>query len=263
MATLKNFPLKDQRTEKTSDGRPPENGNFDCVPTSLAAAIQYLTGREVNGDELKDAEYGEGYTGGTALRNFFDQPNDRARSIYGVNAEPFNSTSTVALIHQARIWLQQGFPVIATIPSAWGQAFSEKVLASPPFPTHVVVFYTEDGKHMGAMNPWGGFLQAEDDAWWSKRLCYGQIWKIYKEEPVATETKDQTIAKLVAERAALREEIYRIKPQLQTALALIDDLKKHAENPSAVVLTPQQKEDLANMEVLRVTLASMLDGKAE
>lgn len=127
---------------------------FNCVDESFAAAIQYLTGKTVYGEELKDAEYGDKYQGGTALRVYVDQATDRARKVYGVTAEAFNSTDTTKLISQARTWLRQGFPVIATIPSAWGTAHSESVLANPNFSTHVVVFYTEDGTHMGAMNPW-------------------------------------------------------------------------------------------------------------
>lgn len=261
MATLANFPMKNQRDEKTLDGKPPENGNYDCVPTSLAAAIQYLTGKPCSGDELKDAEYGDAYKGGTALRNYVDNATDKARAVYGVNAEAFNSTSTVALIHQARAWLRQGFPVIATIPSQWGNAYNEAQLASPNFSSHVVVFYTEDGTHMGAMNPWGGFLQAQPDAWWAERLCYGQVWKIYKETtPVATQQQpyDKVFNDAVnAEKArdALQVENAQLKQQLADALAMIADLKAHATSPSGVVLTQKQKDELAAFEALQKALA--------
>lgn len=333
MATLKNFPMKDQLKGESIDGRPAENMRFDCVDVAFAAAIQYLTGKPCTGDELKDAEYGESYkNAGTALWRYVDNQSDRARAVYGVSAEAFNSTDTVALIHQARAWLRQGFPVIATIPSAWDTAHTQAQLAKPGFSTHVVVFYTEDGKAMGAMNPWGGKLLAEPDAWWKDRLCYGQVWKIYKEKEVATATTgvptgwkddgttltapngvkvirgfrayvlankwDKSNWPLVAEYssnsiepgnpsigAGVRQDfrwmslgwteakdVYVIwtgqdflalRQQLADALKMVEDLKAHASNPAAVVLTPQQKEDLANMAALRTTLASMLDGKAE
>lgn len=269
MATLANFPMKDQRSEKTIDGRPPENGNFDCVAVSLAAAVQYLTGKYCSGDELKDAAYGESYTGGTALRKYVDDATDRARAVYGVSAEPFNSTSTVALIHQIRAWLRAGFPVIATIPSAWSRAFSENVLADPPFPTHVVCFFTEDGTHLGAMNPWGGFLQAEDDAWWSKRLCYGQVWKIYKEDDVLPDDYEKIKHDAIAAEAArdqLQVQVKTLTDQLQTVTADAVAAEKARDTLGAQLkaaqttiadlqknqLTDQQKADLALIAALRV-----------
>lgn len=354
MATLANFPMKNQRTAPAGpldkDGKN-DNPDFNCVGESFAAAIQYLTGRTVYGEELKDAEYGDLYKGGTALRVYVDQATDRARAVYGCNAEIFNSTDTSKLISQARTWLRQGYPVIATIPSAWGTAHTQAQLAKPSFSTHVVCFYTEDGTHMGAMNPWGGFLQAEPDAWWHDRLCYGQVWKVYKEDAVAileiagtngyfTANKDGSwqckngrkvagailtdyraddglrryglpISDEVAvfpndankDKAAVRAQLFErglrvadpkflydkpagtpagaqvyaghieqgngfnllttaLNKQLHDALVMVEDLKQHAADPAAVVLTPQQKEDLANMASLRATLASMLDGKA-
>ena len=321
MTTLANFPMKDQRSEKTLDGNPPENGNYDCVPTSLAAAIQYLTGKPCSGDELKDAEYGQAYKGGTALRNYVDNAADRARAVYGVTAESFNSTSTVELIHQARAWLRQGFPVIATIPSQWNTGHTEAELVKPNFSSHVVVFYTEDGTHLGAMNPWGGFEQAEPDEWWSQRLCYGQVWKIYKEAQVATSGvptgwkddgktltapngvavvrgfRDWVLANkwdkdnwpLVAEYVSasvepgnasigpgsrqdfrwsslgwtqkrnvysiwLGQDVVALRKQLADALTMIDELKKHAESPSGVVLTQQQKDALTAFAALQQAL---------
>lgn len=197
MTTLANFPMKDQLTEPAgpldADGRN-DNPRFNCVATSFAAAIQYLTGKTVRGEELKDAAYGDKYQGGTSLSRYIDSAADRARALYGVTATPYNSSDTAALIRQARTWLRQGFPVIATIPSAWGTAHSEAALKSPNFSTHVVCFNTENGTAMGAMNPWGGFQQNEPDSWWEGRLCYGQVWKIYKQAVPPTESEPNFVA---------------------------------------------------------------------
>lgn len=343
MATLANFPMKNQLTAPAgpldADGIN-DNPRFNCVDESLAAAIQYLTGKTVYGEELKDAEYGDKYQGGTALRVYVDNATDRARAKYGVTAEAFNSTDTTKLISQARAWIRAGYPVIVTIPSAWGTAHTQAQLAKPSFSTHVVCLYSEFGGNskmassLTAMNPWGGVSQAEFDTWWKDRLCYGQVWRIYKEEAVATTTtkgvptgwkddgktlvapngvpvkmgfRDWVLAHawdannwpLAAESVIssgsiepgnasigpgsrqdfrltslgwtssrnvyviyVGQDIRALQTQLHDALVLVEDLKQHAANPAAVVLSAQQKEDLANMAALRATLASMLDGKA-
>ena len=181
LAVLPNFPFKDQLTEKSADGYPPENARFDCVATSFAAAIQYYDGGYVSGDELKDAEYGETYANaGTALRRYIDDATDLARAKYHVNCVPYNNNNTVWLVGRIHTWLKQGYPVIATIPSQWGNAYDMATLAQSPFSTHVIVFFSEEGG-LTAMNPWGGFRHTGSDAYWQARLCDGQIWAVVKE----------------------------------------------------------------------------------
>lgn len=185
LAVLPNFPFGDQRTEKTADGRPPENADFDCVPESFAKAIQYYDGGYVSGDELKDAEYGETYkNSGTALARYVDNATDLARAKYHVTAVPFNDTNTIDLVGRVHTWLRQGYPVIATIPSQWSNSYSMTALAKPGFSTHVIVFYEEIDGGLGAMNPWGGFEHRGSDAYWQGRLCYGQVWAVVKENVV-------------------------------------------------------------------------------
>src|SRR5260221_11771974 len=62
--SVPSIPAKDQLSERTNDGRPPENASLDCVFTSTAAAVQGLTGIFTSGDQLKDIAKGEGYLGG-------------------------------------------------------------------------------------------------------------------------------------------------------------------------------------------------------
>lgn len=189
VTTLPNFPHKDQRSEATSDGRPPENGNYDCVPTSFAAAIQYFDGGYVNGDELKDDSYGEAYANaGTAMSQYVDSPSRRARAVYHVTADAENGDpgALVALIHSG---VAGGFPVIATIPSAWGSTRAQLGWSDPANPggfTHVVAFFAEDGgaHTLTAMNPWGGFDHSGSDQYWADRLCMNQVWKVHKEGPL-------------------------------------------------------------------------------
>lgn len=186
VAILPNFPMKNQLTEKTADGKPPENARFDCVAVSFASAIQFYDGGYISGDELKDAEYGDTYANaGTALWKYVDNATDLARSKYHCTAVPFNDSNTNNLVGRVHTWLRQGIPVIATIPSAWGTAHPMNVLDQPNFSTHVICFYSEEGG-LTAMNPWGGFKQTEPDSWWEGRLCYGQVWAVVREGAPST-----------------------------------------------------------------------------
>ena len=187
LAVLPNFPFKDQLSEATTDGYPPENARFDCVATSFAAAIQYYDGGYVSGDELKDAEYGQSYKdAGTALRRYVDDATDLARSKYHVTAIPYSNTNTIWLVGRIHTWLKQGYPVIATIPSQWGNSYPMATLAHPPFSTHVIVFYGEIDGGLEAMNPWKSYHHQGSDAYWQGRLCEGQIWAVVKEADVPT-----------------------------------------------------------------------------
>src|SRR6185312_4483443 len=61
--TIPGATLLDQLNEATMDGLPDENANDNCVAASIAEALHILTGRTFDGDELKDAVYGQGYVG--------------------------------------------------------------------------------------------------------------------------------------------------------------------------------------------------------
>jgi hypothetical protein len=182
-AVLANFQAKSQLSASDAvDGRFPENSRFDCVATSAAMAAQWLTGRHVTGDELKDAEYGESYAGaGTSLRRYVDDANDRLCAVYGVSAEIWLG-EPLALVQHTHQLIQQGFPVIATIPSAWATPHTDAVLDASPFSTHVICFYGETSGYSGlrAKNPWGGFDHIGDDTYWRARLCDRSVWRIYR-----------------------------------------------------------------------------------
>lgn len=186
MVVLPNFPFKNQLTETPIDGHPLENARFDCVAVSFASAIQWYDGGYVSGDELKDAEYGETYANaGTALWRYVDDATDRARAVYQCNAVPYNNTNPTALVGRIHTWLNEGYPVIATIPSAWSNfGYSAAARVKPSFSTHVIVFYGEITGGLEAMNPWGGFRHTNTDADWAKLLCFAQVWAVTKETAV-------------------------------------------------------------------------------
>ncbi len=172
MIELKGFPLRDQlRDIASEDGKPAENASYDCVPASIAAGIQYLTGRVVSADALKDAVYGQGYVGGGAARSYVHEV---AR--YGVALTVRSGSSQAQLIAILRDELRRGHPALITMPSHWSVAPADPL---HPGPSHVGIVYAideSDSGQMAVMNPWHGFRHIQPIAWWRARLCYGQVW---------------------------------------------------------------------------------------
>ncbi|HEX6798678.1 MAG TPA: hypothetical protein VF116_13300 [Ktedonobacterales bacterium] len=172
-------PLKDQRVEQTTDGRPPEDGNMDCVPTSLAAMCQALTGRLTSGDDLHDRVYGQGYVGMQDPARFAGLLDSLGVSMARVGGD------AASLVARAASEIAAAHPVLLSIPSDWGD--------EPPHSqyAHMVAGCdVPDANSLTAMNPWGGFYQTQSRAWWAERLAhcsYSGIWVLAKKEtPVAT-----------------------------------------------------------------------------
>lgn len=169
---LPNFPGKNQLTEPVSDGQPDGDRNYECVPTSIASGLQYLTGQPYDGDEIRDAVYGPNYVGGTAASAFVAYCAAR-----GVDLTPFNG-SQQALVNEIHQQLHAGHPVIITMPSQWGIAPPDPV--HPVGWTHVGIMYGDGPGNPGeleCMNPWiWPQLHIGDDAYWAARLCFGQVW---------------------------------------------------------------------------------------
>lgn len=266
LAVLPNFPLISQLDDHPTDGNPPENARFDCVPASLAAAIQYYTGQRVSPDALKDAEYGESYANaGTALRRYVDDATDLARARYHVTCVPYNNTNTVWLVGRIHTWLAQGYPVIATIPSQWGTAHDMATLAHPPFSTHVICFYGEIAGGLVSMNPWGGFAHSGSDEYWQGRLCEGQIWAVVKEADVtqANQTNPTPLElsqwhELQADRAqiaTLKQQLASVQAQSVKQYAEIVNLRGQVGSLKAANATLQQQ--------LAAALANAGDPKAK
>lgn len=160
------FPAVNQLHEPTADAAPDENANNNCVTACLAACMEYWTGHAWDGDELKDAVYGQGYTGPMSIDRF-----TAYSAAHGVKLLPiYGSPATLIAAIHASVW--NGIPTILTIPSQWG--------AEPPPTTgytHVVVAYEERAGEITCMNPWGGFAQTQPDAWWMARVRFGVVWQ--------------------------------------------------------------------------------------
>lgn len=167
---LANFPQLDQLHDQTTDGYPAENADMDCVPTSIAAALEWLTGRTFDGDGVLDAvpAYGEGYTGGTSASAFVDYCAQQGVKLSSIDGTP---AQLVAMLHTL---VHQGQPALVTIPGQWNNPATSG--ANPGPVTHVCCVCGDGPGEIRMMNPWGGFWHDAVDAWLENKLCYGQIW---------------------------------------------------------------------------------------
>ena len=165
-------PIKNQRTEKTNDGRAPEDGNMDCVACSLAAMCQALLGSFYSGDGLHDEVYGEGYRG---LQN-------PARYVGALHRLGLRMTSVGGpanvLVGRAIEEVRAGHPVLLSIPSDWDD--------DPPrsrYAHMVAGCDVPDRDTLTAMNPWTAEYMHRSRAWWQERLArcsYRELWVIEK-----------------------------------------------------------------------------------
>lgn len=176
MIELKGFPFRNQLREvKPSDGKADENASYNCVPTSLAACIQYLTGKVIPADDLKDAVYGQGHIGGGDELRY----GPYVAAHYGVKLgyTPLPSASQ-AIIDHIRAELKAGHPVIVTMHSAWSTPWWQAQGGG----LHVGVAYAiseTDAGVLHIMNPWRGFDHVQPVSWWRDRLGIG-VWPVSK-----------------------------------------------------------------------------------
>lgn len=137
------------------------NKDFDCVPTSLAAAASYLLGHILSPVQLKDAVYGASYYGGTSPGRY----SNYLRSL-GVGMGTVSGSGS-GIVGAAINNIKRGIPTAVAIPSSWNSNSGSS--------THEVVFagYNAGSGSLIAMNPWGGFWQSASPAWWAPRIRYG------------------------------------------------------------------------------------------
>lgn len=177
MTTLLNFPHIDQLNSPTLDGRPDENREFNCVPSSICAGLRYLTAdNSFEPDQLKDAAYGESLANsGTAASAYVDFCAQHGAKLYPINGTPSE------LISAAHQHLALGHPVIFTEPDPYCTPYQRDTLGW----THVCVFYKDDPSGtLTAMDPFGqgGHDVTNSDAVWEGLLRYNQIWIMEKED---------------------------------------------------------------------------------
>ncbi|MDQ2905244.1 MAG: hypothetical protein M3Y81_17060 [Chloroflexota bacterium] len=169
MSELRNFPFKNQLNSPTLDGHPDENRGLNCVPSSIAAGLQYLTGKPFEPDELKDTVYGQSYRGGTSALAFVSYV-----ATHGIRLFPINGSGAY-LVQMAHQHLALGHPVIITEPDPYGHPGNGLL--------HVVVFYKDLPGALVAMDPFGATSKQAPDALWAARIdaAVRQIWIMEKQ----------------------------------------------------------------------------------
>lgn len=169
MSILTRFPLVSQLTSTTSDGRPSENSQFDCVPASIGAAILWYQGKtqwdeQINPDTLKDAAYGESYTGGTAAAAYIGVCKSLGYNLYPINGNP------VDLVQKAHELIDSGIPVIFTEPDPY---------VNPALGwSHVCVWYASGPGNLTALDPYIAAPIQRSDSSWANLVQFNQIWVV-------------------------------------------------------------------------------------
>ena len=173
--------IADQRTQKGTDGRTPEDGSEDCVPESLSAMVNALVpGANTTGDGLHDAVYGDGYVGMQDPAHYVP-----LLATFGLSMTRFEGTAADEVTRAVQA-IEAGHPVLLSIPSDWDH--------QPPTSgyAHMVAGCdVPDPTHLTAMNPWGVAVdnyahagyQTATLAWWQERLArcsYLGIWIVQK-----------------------------------------------------------------------------------
>ena len=167
---LANFPMISQR-----DGD--ANADFDCVPASIAACMQWLTSTHYTASEIKDAVYGATYTGGTAATAYVAYCAAR-----GVKLAPVNGNGS-ALVTALRASLAAQHPALITEPDPY-------MPTSSGF-SHVCAAYKCDATTITVMDPWIDKPVTKSDAEWASELEFNQIWTLEKHMPVPTGWTDK------------------------------------------------------------------------
>lgn len=161
MSTLANFPMISQRDND-------KNADFDCVPASIAACLEYLTGRHYTAAEIKDSVYGADYTGGTAAAEYVNYCASQSVKLYPIDG---NGSQLVAAL---KSMIASGHPCLITEPDPY----------MPPQDgyTHVCAAYAFDDASITVMDPWiSGPIRKTDGAW-AAQLQDNQIWILQKED---------------------------------------------------------------------------------
>jgi len=171
-----------QQTQVTSDGKPSENYQDDCVAAEVCGACMWLNGvtaldhDKYNPDKFKDMAYPGEYTGGTAAVKYIQYCASLGVKLWPLDGEPGY------LIQQAHAHLAMQHPVICTepdpyMPSSYGYS-------------HVLTFYSDEVPgHLTAHDPWINKPVLRSDADWARLLLFKQIWiaeRIQQEEEVVT-----------------------------------------------------------------------------
>jgi len=167
VSQLNNFPMLSQR-----DGD--VNSDYDCVPASIAACMEYLTGRHYTASEIKDAVYGPGFVGGTSAEAYVEYCAGQGVKLYPLDG---NGGQLVADLRGA---IASGHPCLITEPDPYASGW-----------THVCAAYAFDSASITVMDPWIHAPVKKTDGQWVTQLQDNQIWVLERTDMfVPTNWKD-------------------------------------------------------------------------
>lgn len=145
------------------------NKQFDCVPTCIAASLQWLTGKSFDAAVIKDTVYGKSYVGGTAGSEYAAYCARQGVALTPINGIPGD---LVAKIHPH---LEAQHPCLVTIPDPWAPSSRGW--------THVLVaFGDEEPGTITMLDPYPGKPYTKSDKEWTELLLNNQIWVLEKLE---------------------------------------------------------------------------------
>lgn len=188
MATLTNFPMKNQNLTTLSDGTKDPNGPFDCVAESIAAGLQYYLGRNFSGGVLKEIAYGRDYQGGTAAWKYVQYCAAQGVHLYPIDG---NVADLIALAHGH---IRAGHPVVFTEIDP----YVDTSLPQYAGWSHVCVWYSESPGQLVAMDPFIADNVSKSDGDWQRVLDANEIWimeRIAGEKPMAISLATPTVGK--------------------------------------------------------------------
>jgi len=137
------------------------NADFDCVPASIAACMEYLTGKHYTAAEIKDAAYGAAYTGGTDAHEFVDYC-----AAQGVRLAPIDG-SAAQLVGSIKSFIASGHPCIITEPDPYLAGW-----------LHVCAAYECDSASITVMDPWIDQPVKKSDGQWVSQLVGNEVWML-------------------------------------------------------------------------------------
>lgn len=135
------------------------NADFDCVPASLAACLEYLTGKHYTASEIKDSVYGANYTGGTDAHKFVDYCRAQGVSLTAIDGNPGQ------LVASIKSFIASGHPCIVTEPDPYASGW-----------LHVCAAFAFDGASITVMDPWINQPVRKSDGEWTAQLVGNEVW---------------------------------------------------------------------------------------
>ncbi len=155
-----NIPIMGQLLDATEVNR-----YWDCVPTSIASALQFLTGQPFDGGQIKDTIYGASYVGATAARDYIDYCRRFGIKLFAINGDGNGATLVNASIGQ----LAMGNPVLYTEPDPYDD---------PNIYSHVVLACGYDDTNVYVMDPYVAQILTKSRAEWARILEFNQVWPL-------------------------------------------------------------------------------------